>query len=157
VGHKFPQKFSIHPCFYPVSPSSFLRFCCLDPHHLVISASVFQSLLSLLACRRLFFFGFRSSFNRVICPVRCNLLILKYFAGSVSLYRLYISQLYLPFYLIFSCISPKMHLRSLLWKEPRPPTSFFTVTKVSDAYITTWQGLCNVYLEVYPTYNKSWH
>ena len=36
------------------------------------------------------------------------------------------------------------------------PTSFFTVTKVSDAYITTWQGLCNVYLEVYPTRSKSW-
>jgi hypothetical protein len=64
--------------------------------------------------------------------------------------------LYLPFYLIFSCIAPKIHLRILLSKEPRPPTSFFNVTKVSDAYITTWQGLCNVYLEVYPTYNKSW-
>jgi len=48
-----------------------------------------------------------------------------------------------------------MHLRILLSKEPRPSTSFFTVTKVSDAYITTWQGLCNVYLELYPTYNKS--
>jgi hypothetical protein len=67
-----------------------------------------------------------------------------------------ISGLYLPFYLVFSCIAPKMHLRILLSKEPRPSTSFFTVTKVSDAYITTWQGLCNVYLEVYPTYNKSW-
>ena len=26
VGHRLPQKFSIHPCFYPVSPSSFLLF-----------------------------------------------------------------------------------------------------------------------------------
>ena len=49
-----------------------------------------------------------------------------------------------------------MHLRILLSNEPRPSTSFFAVTKVSDAHITTCQGLCNVYLELYPTYNKSW-
>ena len=72
------------------------------------------------------------------------------------MYRLHISELYLPFYLLLSCIAPNMYLRILLSKEPRPFTSFFTVTKVSNAYITTWQGLCNVYLEVYPTCSKSW-
>jgi hypothetical protein len=88
-------------------------------------------------------------------PCHCNMLIQMYFTASVSLNRLYISELYLPFYLPFTGIAPKMHLRILLSNEPRP-TPFCALTKVSDAYITACQGLCDVRLEVYLTYNKNW-
>jgi hypothetical protein len=96
---------SIYSSFYPVFSSFFSYFSLYLftlSSHLVFHVLI-PSFLSDLAKNILF--RTRSSFIHVTCPTHCNLLILTYFATWISLYCLYILELFLIRHLPYSFIA----------------------------------------------------